>query len=169
MDIMRKTTLTLAIAALAGGYTLSSHATDSVRGSHEPQGLYSADDLMDADVYYADAAVGDDEIGEVDDILLDDDMKVSALVIESDDILGLGGREIVVEAQYFRLETQTEDDGDTEHRILIDATAEEMEGFPTYDRDWWEQTKQNASEAWNSTQQGAESAWQNTREALRND
>ncbi len=163
---MRKTTLTLAVAAIAGGYALGTHASDDAQpqGSQNPQGLYSAEDILDADVFFANNM--DEEIGEVDDILFDDDMSISALVVESDAILGLGGREIVIEPEYFKLETTTEGDGDTEHRILIDATPEEMENFPTYDRDWWEQAKRNTREAWQSTRQDVESAWQRTRDAI---
>ena len=107
-----------------------------------------------------------EEIGEVDDILFDEEMRISALVIESGAVLGLGGREIVVNTDQFTLETHTENDGDTEHRIMLEATSEEVESFPTYDRDWWEQTKANARDAWQTTKEGAQSAWQSTREAI---
>ncbi|MWJ27108.1 PRC-barrel domain containing protein [Halomonas sp. ZH2S] len=165
---MRKATLTLAVAAIASGYALGTHASDDAQphGSQNPQGLYSAEDILDADVFFAHNV--DEEIGEVEDILFDDAMSISALVIESGDILGLGGREIVIEPEYFKLETSTEGDGDTEHRILIDASSEEVENFPTYDRDWWEQAKQNTREAWQNTRQDVESAWQRTREAIEN-
>ncbi|RBI68945.1 PRC-barrel domain containing protein [Vreelandella sulfidaeris] len=132
--------------------------------SNEPQGMYSADDILDAEVYFAGGS--GDEIGEVDDILFDEEMRISAIVIESGDVLGLGGREIVVDTDYFTLETDTEDDGDTEHRIMVEASQEEIEALPAYNNDWWEQTKANARDAWQTTQEGAESAWQRTREAI---
>ena len=96
-------------------------------------------------------------------------MRITAIVIESGSVLGLGGREIVVGTDYFTLETETEADGDTEHRIMVEASQEEVEAFPAYDKDWWEQTKANAREAWQATQEGAESAWQRTREAVNAD
>ncbi len=49
---------------------------------------------------------------------------------------------------------------------MLEATSEEVESFPTYDRDWWEQTKANARDAWQTTKEGAQSAWQSTREAI---
>jgi hypothetical protein len=156
---MRKSIITTAVSAAL----LSSVAFHANASSDEPQGMYSADDIMDADVYLE----GDtnQEIGEVDDILLNEDMKVSALVVESGSVLGLGGREIVVDTEYFSLETDTDGD-DTEHRILVNASEDEVKSFPTYDRDWWEQTKANARDAWESTEEGVESAWQSTREAI---
>lgn len=156
---MRKTILTTAIsAALLGSFTMGAHA------SNEPQGMYSADDILDAEVYFAGGS--GEEIGEVDDILFDEEMRISAIVIESGDVLGLGGREVVVDTDYFTLETDTEDDGDTEHRIMVEASQEEIEALPAYNNEWWEQTKANARDAWDTTQEGAESAWQHTREAL---
>jgi sporulation protein YlmC with PRC-barrel domain len=159
---MRKTILTTVIGtALMGSVAMSVHA------QNEPQGMYSADDIMDAEVYFAGGS--GEEIGDVEDILFDEDMRITALVIESGSVLGLGGREIVVSTDYFTLETHTEGDGDTEHRIMVEATSEEVEAFPAYDNDWWEQTKASARDAWETTQEGAESAWQRTREAVNAD
>lgn len=159
---MRKTMLTSAIGTiLMGTLAMGAHA------SNEPQGMYSADDILDAEVYFAGGS--GEEIGDVDDILFDEDMRITALVIESGTVLGLGGREIVVGTDYFTLETHTEADGDTEHRIMIEASQEEVEAFPAYNRDWWEQTRANARDAWETTQEGAESAWQRTREAIGTD
>lgn len=155
---MRKHALTLAIAALAGGIALGASATEE----HQPQGIYSASDILDADVYLS--SDPDREVGEVEDILFDEAMQVTALVIESGSVLGLGGREIIVEAGQFTLTTHFEDDGDVEHRVMLDATAEELEGYPVYSDDWWEQARERSREAWLQTQEGAESAWQATRE-----
>ncbi|MCD1588215.1 PRC-barrel domain-containing protein [Halomonas sp. IOP_14] len=158
---MRKTILTTVIGtALMGSVAMSAHA------QNEPQGMYSADDILDAEVYFAGGS--GEEIGDVDDILFDEEMRITAIVIESGSVLGLGGREIVVDTDYFTLETETETDadGDTEHRIMVEASQEEVEAFPAYNNEWWEQTKANARDAWQTTQEGAESAWQRTREAL---
>ncbi|WP_301584513.1 PRC-barrel domain-containing protein [Halomonas alkaliantarctica] len=156
---MRKSLFTTAISAAF----LSSLAF-GVQASTEPQGMYSADNILDAEVFFNGGS--GEEIGEVEDILFDEEMRISALVIESGAVLGLGGREIVVNSDQFTLETHTESDGDTEHRIMLDASQEEVESFPTYDRDWWEQTKNNARDAWQTTKEGAQSAWQSTREAV---
>ncbi|BBI49184.1 hypothetical protein HORIV_16050 [Vreelandella olivaria] len=156
---MRKTILSTVIGTvLIGGFAMSAHA------QNEPQGMYSADDILDAEVYFAGGS--GEEIGDVDDILFDEEMRITAIVIESGSVLGLGGREIVVDTDYFTLESETETDGDTKHRIMVEASQEEVEAFPAYNNEWWEQTKANARDAWQTTQEGAESAWQRTREAL---
>lgn len=155
---MRKTLLTTAIGTAILGLAMNAQAQT------EPQGMYSADDILDAKVYFVGGS--GDEIGEVDDILFDEEMRITALVVESGTTLGLGGREIVVDTDHFSLETHNETDGDVEHRIMLTATPEEVEQFPAYDRDWWEQTKANAQDAWNTTRDGAESAWQRTRAAV---
>ncbi|CAN0602442.1 unnamed protein product, partial [Ectocarpus sp. 12 AP-2014] len=55
---------------LAGSLALSTSA-------HAVEGLYSADELLGADVYDSSGK----EIGEVEDILLGDDMAIHSLVI----------------------------------------------------------------------------------------
>ncbi|MFY0990215.1 PRC-barrel domain containing protein [Halomonas sp. C05BenzN] len=162
---MRKTTLALSLSLAAGGLGMAAQA-DEVR---DPgiQGLYSADALLDADAYLM--SDPDERIGDVEDVLLDDDMQVQALVIESGATLGLGGREIVLDNEHYRLDARTEEDGEPVYRLLVDASAEELGELPEYDRDWWEQARQNAAEAWESTREGAQSAWQRTRDAVSGD
>ncbi|WP_447528007.1 PRC-barrel domain-containing protein [Vreelandella sp. TE19] len=159
---MRKSLLLAAMST-----TLLAGMAFNVQASQEPQGVYSAEDILDAEVYFSNGS--GEEVGDVDDILFDDDMRITGLVIESGAVLGLGGREIVVGTDYFTLETSTEGDGETEHRIMLTATPEEVESFPAYNRDWWEQTQNNARSAWQSTRDGAQSAWQSTREAFDDD
>ncbi|QJQ97031.1 PRC-barrel domain containing protein [Halomonas sp. PA5] len=132
--------------------------------SHMAQGLYSANDITNADVYLQ--ASPEESIGEVGDILLDDNMSVQAIIIVSGATLGLGGREVVLENQSFQLTTETDEHGRTVHRLLVDATQEEIEQLPEYDADWWNQASQEARAAWETTREGAESAWQRTREAF---
>lgn len=153
---MRKTTLALSLTFAATGTLLAGIAQADV------EGLYSADTIMDANVYLE--SNPDERVGDVEDILLDDDMSVRALVIETGSTLGLGGREIVLDNDQYRLESTTEDDGDTLHRVFIDASAAELGEYPEYDSDWWNQARENAAQAWESTREGAKSAWQRTRE-----
>ncbi|MFB9145605.1 PRC-barrel domain-containing protein [Halomonas alkalicola] len=155
---MKKSTLTLAIAALAGGLTLGAQA----QPAYEPQGLYSAEDILDADVYLT--SDPDERVGEVEDILFDEAMQVTALVIESGSVLGLGGRDFIVESGQFTLITHYDDDGETEHRVMLEASAEAIEGYPVYSDDWWDRARERSREAWLQTQDGAESAWQTTQE-----
>lgn len=155
---MRKQTLTLAVAVLSGGLALGAQA----QPAYEPQGLYSAEDILDADVYLT--RDPDERVGEVEDILFDEAMQVTALVVESGSVLGLGGREFIVEPGRFTLTSHRDDDGDTEHRVMLEASAEQIEGYPVYSDDWWERARERSREAWMQTQEGAESAWQTTQE-----
>lgn len=77
---------------ILGAITATTLLSTTGMAMASPQGLYSADELMDADVYLQ----NDDSkvIGEVEDILLDDNMQVAALVVESDDVLGLDDQRI---------------------------------------------------------------------------
>lgn len=158
---MKQHALTLGIAALLGTLPLGALAEEE-RREQQPQGLYSADDILDADVVLSDNL--DDEVGEVEDILLDEAMQVKALVIESDSVLGLGGRKIVVEAGRFNLHSDEEADGDTRHRVELTGSPEELENYPEYDDDWWQRARDRSREAWSQAQEGAQSAWQSTRE-----
>lgn len=159
---MRRQALTLAIAALAGGLALGAQA----QPDYEPQGLYSAEDILDAGVYLT--GDPDERVGEVEDILFDEAMQVTALVVESGSVLGLGGRDFIVESGQFTLLTHQDDDSDsdsdTEHRVMLEASAEALEGYPVYSDDWWERARERSREAWLQAQEGAESAWETTQE-----
>ena len=154
--ITRHITRTILPGLVAAGLAIPAQAQS------DPQGLYSARMILDADVYL----VSDPEtpIGEVDDILFGDDMAVHALVVQSGARLGLGGQEVVVTNALYRLDTQVDEEGTTTHQVMVEASEEEFADLPHYDRDWWQQARERSREAWERTQEGAESAWQRTRE-----
>ena len=125
------------------------------------QGLYSADELMDADVYDSNG----EEIGEVEDILMSDDMSVHSLVIKTGDVLGLGGRDVVAERGSFtvRMEQDDKDDDDfddQDYEVHMEATQDEIKGL----RQAWENTKETSRSAWEDTKQATSSAWHNVKE-----
>jgi hypothetical protein len=159
---MHRRILSVAIAAMAGSLALGAQAVEEPGA---PLGLYAANDILGSDVFLTDDP--EEDVGNVDNLLLDDDMRVAAIVVKSGAILGLGGRDVVVGADQFRLESELDEAGVATHRILVEATAEEMEAFPEYDRDWWDEARERARQLWEETREGAESAWQRTREALR--
>lgn len=128
------------------------------------QGLYSADDLMDADVHDSSG----EEVGEVKNILMDDNMSVHALVIKTGDVLGMGGRDVVAERGTFTL--RMEDGGDNEfddqdYEVHMEATQDEIKALPEYDESWWNQTSDAMSQAWENTKETSRSAWEDTKEA----
>lgn len=133
---MHKRTLTIAIAAITGSLAFGTQALAQESG---PQGLYSADEIIGADVYHANDT--DEDIGEVEDILLDDQGQVSALVINAGGLWGMGGDEVVVNIEHFSMETEHDGD-DVSYRILVDATEEELENFPNYDDTWFNEERE---------------------------
>lgn len=156
---MKRTRLTRAmgISVVAGSmaFGLSAHAA---------QGLYSADDLMDADVYDSNG----EEVGEVDNILMDDNMSVHSLVVKTGDVLGLGGRDVVAERGTFTLRMEEEggnDFDDMEYEVHMQATQGEVKALPEYDESWWNQTSDAMSQAWENTKETSRSAWEDTKQA----
>lgn len=135
---MQKRTLTIAVAAIAGSLAFGTQAiADETRSA---QGLYSANDIIGADVYHAGDT--DEEVGTVENILLDDEGKVSALIVNAGGLWGMGGDDVVVGIEHFSMETERDDDGifgqdGVTHRILVDATEDELQNFPEYDEQWF--------------------------------
>ena len=129
-----------------------------------PQGLYSADELTDADVYSKENPSKD--IGDVEDVLLDENMKVHGLVIDTGNLLDMGDKQYVIETGKFTVETQNGDDlNNIEYAIHVDMTEQQITQQPEYTNDWWTQTKHNTSQAWQNTKQTAQSAWESTKAA----
>ncbi|WP_069384194.1 PRC-barrel domain-containing protein [Halomonas caseinilytica] len=129
-----------------------------------PEGLYSANELLDADVYAkSDNA---EAIGEVEDVLLDNDMRVHSLVIDAGDLLDLGDKQYVVDAEHFTVETRNGDSLDNiEYSVHLDLDAQALGEQPEYTDTWWNQAKDNLQQAWSDTKEGAASAWETTRSA----
>lgn len=127
------------------------------------QGLYSADDLMDAEVYDSSG----EEVGEVENILMDDNMSVHSLVIRTGDVLGMGGRDVVAERGTFTL--RMEDDGDEfddqDYQVHMEADQDGVKELPEYDESWWNQTSDSLSQAWENTKETSSSAWEDTKQA----
>jgi len=144
-------------ALLAGGLAVAGSAVA------QPQGLYSANELLDADVY---ATSSSEQIGDVEDILLDNDMQVRALVIDTGTLLDLKGeQQFVIEAGKFSVETRNGNNLDAvEYRVNVDLSEEQIAEQPPYTNDWWQNARQGAQQAWEDTKEGAASAWETTQE-----
>ncbi|WP_372609342.1 PRC-barrel domain-containing protein [Halomonas sp.] len=155
---MRQTILALSLSLVAGSPLVVSQAQADI------QGLYSANAILAAEVYLD--TDPDEPMGSVRDVLLDDDKQVAGLVIRSGGAMGLGGRDIVINNDHFRLDALTAEDQWAVYRIIVDASADELDDLPEYDQAWWEQARKNAADAWSATQEDAESAWQRTRDAV---
>ncbi|MBY6110021.1 PRC-barrel domain containing protein [Halomonas sp. DP1Y21-3] len=175
--MIRKNLLTTAIAStvFAGTMAVGTNAfaeqntaqNNGAGNQQQAQGLYSADELMDADVFAKGSS--EDGVGEVEDILLDNDMKVRAIVVEAGDLLDLGGSEYVVETGNFTVQTANGDSLDNiEYSVHLDMTQDEVSQLPEYTDTWWNQTKSSVQQAWMDTKEGAQSAWQTTKSATAN-
>lgn len=157
-----KTMRKLGISLLAGamGLSFSVFAKDEKMSA---QGLYSAENLIGAEVF--DAA--GEEVGNVEDILLGNDMGVYALVIQTNEFLGIGERDVVAKRGSFtvRSEDGASMFGDVNYNVHMTVAGEEVKGFDEYSEKWWDTTQQSMNEAWESTKNTTMSAWENTKEA----
>ena len=66
----------------------------------------------------------------------------TSLVVNAGGLWGMGGDDVVVGIEHFTMETERNDDGifdqdGVTHRILVDATEDELENFPEYDEQWF--------------------------------
>ncbi|RCV90035.1 PRC-barrel domain-containing protein [Billgrantia montanilacus] len=157
---MQKRILTIAVAAIAGGLTFGANAQQD-QDVNAPQGLYSANDIIGSDVYHAEDT--EEEVGTVENILLDEEMKVSALVVNAGGLWGMGGDDVVVGIDHFSMETERDDSGvfgqdDVTHRILVNATEDELQTFPEYNEDWYNNERQQRIDEHGDR----ESAWRTT-------
>lgn len=153
--VHRKCMQKLAVLALAGT------AAWSV-GAGAAEGLYSAENLLGAPVHDSEGQ----RIGTVDDLLLGDTMAVHSLVVHTNSVLGLGGREVVAEQGTFTVETVAAESAfkDIAYEVHMTVSGEEMEDLPEYDEGWWNRTSDRLEQAWENTREGSRNAWERAQE-----
>jgi sporulation protein YlmC with PRC-barrel domain len=146
----------MGVSLLAGGMAMSLSAFAA-------EGLYTMDELKDANFFDSTG----EEIGEVEDILMSNDMSVHSLVIQTGEILGLGGSEVVAKRGTFTVVTESgnADFDAIEYEVHMEMTQDELKELPEYNEDWWNQTSQSLQQAWENTKEVSESAWENTQQA----
>lgn len=149
------------IAASAGLFVAG--LAIGVQAQFEPQGLYSARAILDAEVHFEAAPASPPS--EVDDLLLGDDQKVHAIIVDTHDSVGQDGDTIVFTNQHYRL-VNYEEEGQTRYDIIVETEADALAELPRYDQEWMRRASQRAREAWDTAGEGAESAWHQTREGL---
>lgn len=152
----------LGIPLLAGamGLSFSAIAQDN---NMRAQGLYSADDLIGAEVFDANG----DEVANVEDILLGNDMGLHALVVQTNEFLGMGERDVVVKRGDFTVRVADNNPvfGDVNYNVHVTSAGDELRGFEEYSEGWWNETQQEMNQAWEGTKNTTQSAWENTKEA----
>ncbi|GAB3671423.1 PRC-barrel domain-containing protein [Salinisphaera aquimarina] len=142
------------------GFALA--ASSSAALAAPPEGLYSADQLLDADVY---AEGSDKQIGEIDDIVFDNNMTIKSFIVETEGKFGLGGKSYVVEPNQLSVETIAGPKAiEPNYRVTLNASSSELSGYPVYNDAWWEGAQSQASDAWEQTRESASSAWTRLKE-----
>lgn len=155
MRMQRLTNTTFAVSAglVMGGLALAAHA------QFDPQGLYSARAIFNADVHFESAP--DSPPSSVFDMLMGDDKRVHALVIDTHDEVGQNGDRLVLTNAHFRLVNHEEDD-ETVHDIIVHIDGDALDEMPRYDAQWWDMARERTREVWHTAGEGAESAWHQT-------
>ncbi|AJE45543.1 PRC-barrel domain-containing protein [Celeribacter indicus] len=85
---------------------------------------FTAEDLTGQTVY----GTNGDEIGEIGDVVLDDEMKVSQIIVDVGGFLGIGEKQVALDPSQIQL--QQDGDNITLH---VESTEEELEQMPEYD------------------------------------
>jgi sporulation protein YlmC with PRC-barrel domain len=137
---MKKIVPALALAALVAGATIdaASAVQDTQFVTTVPSDALTVSTYYNEDVYDAQ----NNKIGDVNDILLEKDGRVSAVIVGVGGFLGVGEKDVAVP---FNALEVTEKDGD--RYLVMNATKESLEKAPgfTFDREkgvWVPATKQ---------------------------
>ncbi len=128
----------------------------------QPEGVYSADRLMDAEVYMSGS---NKQVGEIDDVILDNNMKIKSFIVETDGKFGLGGKSYVVSPDQLSVETLAGKKAtEPSYRVTLDADSNQLSGYPEYNDAWWANAQTEASDAWAQTKESASDAWTRLKE-----
>ena len=146
--------LAVLVFACAAGWSVSAVAAE---------GLYSTNSLIGAPVNDSQG----DRVGRVHDVLLGDTMEVHSLIVRVDNLVGLGGRELVAERGMFTVEAaRAERDFEaSDYAVHLTVSADDLEGLPVYDEGWWDGTTDRLVQAWEDTREGSRTAWERAQEA----
>lgn len=131
------------------------------------EGLYSMKALIDSPVY---ADGHSKSIGAVDNVIVDNHMKITGIIINVDDsALNENGKKLFVQTGLFHLKTEQDSHLDSVHyRVDLDKSMAAITDFPVVDDTWWDSAKQAATEVWQKTKSTAKSAWDATKGASQN-
>jgi hypothetical protein len=124
----------------------------------QPQGLYSANQLMDADVYSQNNP--QQQVGEIKDILFGNGMRIQAFVVQTENKYGLSGKSYVVDPNQIRVQTTGgAHTNNPQYRVTLNADKQQLSSYPVYSDSWWQKARGRAENAWQQTKQSAGSAW----------
>ena len=124
---MKRTLLAAALplalfAAPAFAQSAATGALVEVEDETQVVGAYnlSVDQVEDMNVY---SATGE-EVGEVDEVLMNADGQIVALVADVGGFLGIGAKEVVLQLDQVQLQGE---------RLTVDMTKEQLEQLPDWD------------------------------------
>ena len=158
--------MTIARTATAGLIGIALTASAGMAVAAQPEGVYSADRLLDADVY---TSGSNKQVGEIDDVILDNNMRISAFIVETDGKFGLGGKSYVVSPDQLSVETLAGDKAtEPNYRVTLNAESNQLSGYPEYNDSWWNNAQSQANDAWAQTKESAGDAWTRLKEGTNN-
>lgn len=130
----------------AAGFTLAAGTALAQAVAYDPATMIPAERLTDGNLYTTNAEIewteGEgitefdpnwESIGEVEDLILDQDGQVVGIVAEVGGFLGVGEHDVFIPTEDLRLLKR-----DDEWAYLTRYTQEELEGLPELDDDLWD-------------------------------
>lgn len=132
-------TLAVAIAALTALPALAQNAPTTTtapqnqrsemapRGDAMTSGFISAEDLVDEDVLNE----ANENVGEVEDVLIDREGRIAGVIISVGGFLGIGEKDVLVTFDKLKFAK----DNDNDLVVTINATKESLEAAPAHPRD----------------------------------
>ena len=96
--------------------------------------IYSSEAEVDASMEVADGAETEwDDIGEINDLIVDADGKIQAVIIGVGGFLGIGEKDVAMTMDQIKI---LREEGDSNDRFLVvNASQEMLENAPSYERD----------------------------------
>lgn len=124
--------------------------------------LYSMKSLMDAKVVAAGSSTA---VGEVNNVIVDQGMTISGLIIEMDQgTPAVGGRSVYVARGKFWVQTEHEGAlNQVRYVVHLTGSVNDAKQYPRADETWWESAKGAAAAVWHQTKSTAGSAWDETK------
>jgi len=143
--------------------TLADTNADNPPADPQPQGLYSATNLIGAPVYAANHA--ENKAGTVTDMLLDEHMQLAGLLVT----LNEDEQPRFVPSSGFAVATHA---GDSVKRlsyvVFLGEDIAKIKASQPADDNWWQAARETASESWDATRDTASSAWQDGKQGASN-
>jgi hypothetical protein len=96
--------------------------------SSKPADAFYADDLIGTNVK---SRVGESDIGEINDLIIDKDGQVVAVIVDVGGFLGMGSKSVAIDWQ--AVERTVDRDG--KHVLHVNATEQTLKDTPEYRRD----------------------------------